>query len=202
MFGVNALGGSRIGGAGGFAGWMFPGVGFTIITPEPLLVSARWMRIHRKIMKDVLKTVLTEWHANILGKHFEPGAKQKYGHQARQETTKRIKEAKYRHNTDLVQSGRTARKMKSRVPRVSISGTGDRYLEGKISYRFPFPVSRDAKDPRFVTIAKMAGEIGTWTNEEMKWAIDRFAELYAKETEFYLSRAPKMRIQIQQKRLF
>lgn len=192
---VGAIHGRSVASLMGFEGGIFPGFGFTIVAPEPMFNSARWLRIHRKIMKNVLKTVLLEWHASTLKEHFVQGAKAKYGYKERQETTKRIKQAKRRHNIDLIDSGKTARSMRSKMPTVKISGQGDRYMEGVIRYRFPFPVSRDAKDPRHVSMAQMGIEIGTWTEEEMQWATYRFAQLYAKEMEFELDKSPRMRKQ-------
>jgi len=189
-------------GGGTFAGHLIPGIGFTLIAPEPLFSSVRWMQLHRKVMKDVLKTVLYEWHEQRLPDHFKPGAKQKYGYQERQEATQKIKLARYRHVTELVQSGKTARTMQTKMPKVTFQGTGDRYLEGLMRYRFPFPTSRDAKEPRFVTIAKMGDEIASWTTQEMKWAINRFAELYALEMEHALARQPRKRAELNQRRLF
>lgn len=177
----------------GFEGGIFPGFGFTIVAPEPIFNSARWMRIHRKVMKDVLTTVLQEWHMGTLKEHFKKGAKSKYGYQDRTEATKRIKQAKYRHNVELVQTGKTRRSMQARMPKVKITGKGDTYMEGVLRYRFPFPISLDAKDPRHVTMAKMGKEIGTWTEEEMQWATYRFAQLYAQEMEYQLDKSPRIR---------
>lgn len=198
MFGAGSLGSViGVGAAGGFRGLLIPILGFTIIAPDSMLSSRRGMILHRKIMKDVLKTVLLEWHAGILPGHFEPQAAQTYGHQKRQEATIRIKQAKYHHATDLVQAGRTRRHMTGRMPKVITSGTADRLIEGRIVYGFPFPVSRDAKNPAHVTMVKMGSEIASWSQQDMTWAIERFAELYAALWEWELERRPKMKMQTQ-----
>lgn len=186
------MGGSRVGSSGGFSGFMIPGFGFTIIAPEPLFNSARWLRIHRRVMKEVVKTVLWEWHQKTLPEHFKTSAKTKYRHKPRQESTRASRLKRYGHDLDLHQSGKTQRRMQSRIPRVTFSGSGDRYLQGRMKYRFPFPISRDASDPRHVTMAQMGSEIATWTESEKVWAINRVAELYAKEMEYELSKQPRL----------
>jgi hypothetical protein len=74
-----------------------------------------------------------------------------------------------------------------------MSGKGSHILTGKMRYRFPFPVSADTKDPRHVTMAKMGKEIGSWTLEEQKAAVDTFAEMYANDLKFELATRPRWR---------
>lgn len=186
------LGGRNIVGAGQFTGSMIPGIGFTVIAPEPLFSSARWKRVHRKVMKDVLKTVLWEWHQKVLPEHFKPDAKTKYRHKKRQESTRRMKRAQKKHDIDLINTGKTRRRMQSRLPKVTFAGKGDLVLEGKMKYKFPFPVSRDTSDPRHVSIAQMAKEIGTWSDADIRWATKRIAELYAMEIEHQLAKQPTL----------
>lgn len=187
--GTNLVGAGT--GAGLFTGSIIPGIGFTVIAPEPLFDKARWKRVHRKVMRDVLHAVLWEWHQKILPEHFKPAAKTKYRHKKRQESTRRIKQARRKHNIDLVDSGKTRRSMQTRLPKVTFQGKADLVLTAKMKYKFPFRVSRNASDPRHVSIAQMAKEIATWSDQDIRWATKRIAELYAKEIEHALASQPK-----------
>jgi hypothetical protein len=184
--------------AGGFTGAIMPLVGFVIIAPDLLFDSARFVRLHDQIMRRVMRAVLYLHHQNTLPGHFEPGAATKYNYQKRTEATRRIKMSRFRHNVDLVEKGKTKRSMLNRVPPVQISGKGSHILTGKMRYRFPFPVSADAKDSRHVTMAKMGKEIAAWTTEEQKAAVDKFAELYAADLKFELASRPRWRRQMEQ----
>lgn len=179
--------------AGTFHGDFIPRLGFVMFAPEPILDSNRFIRLHKKISRDVMKAVLMEHHQQRIPRHFDRDASSRYQYQERTDATKRIKQSRYHHNVDLVQSGRTKRSMVNSFPRVRITGDATKVLEGHMRYNFPFPVNRDATDPRHVTMAKMGDEIARMTDEEQRQMIERFAELYAADLRYELSTRPKMR---------
>lgn len=179
--------------AGGFVGTVMPVLGFVITAPEPLLDSARFLRLHDQIMRKVMRAVLSLHHKNTLPEHFKPAAKQKYGYQARTEATQRIKKETVRHNIDLIKRGKTKQSMLMRVPPIQISGKATKFLRGTMRYKFPFPVSQDAKDPRHVTMAKMGAEIASWTADEKLAVVEKFAELYNADLKHELATRPRWR---------
>jgi len=180
--------------AGGFLGIEMPEIGFVVFAPEPLSDSARFLRLHTKIMRNVLRTVLMEHHRDRLPKHFQRGAKERYGYRQRTAATNRIKQAKYKHDVELVGSGRTRRSMLNTFPKVQISGKGNHVLEGRVRYRFPFPISRDAQNQRHITMAEMGKEISKIRTDEKIAMVNRFAELYAAELRYELKSRPKIRM--------
>lgn len=179
--------------AGGFTGAIMPLVGFVIIAPDLMFDSARFVRLHDQVMRKAMRAVLYLHHERTLPKHFQPGADKKYGYQKRREKYLQIKMSQVRHNVDLVRKGKTRASMLNRVPPVQMSGKGSHILTGKMRYRFPFPVSHDAKDPRYVTMAKMGKEIASWTIDEQKEAVEKFAEMYAADLKFELASRPRWR---------
>lgn len=179
--------------AGGFTGLVMPVIGFVIIAPEPLLDSARFLRLHDQIMRKVMRAVLSLHHQDTLPEHFKPAAKQKYGYQARTEATQRIKKERVKHNIDLIKRGKTKQSMLMRVPPIQISGKATAFLRGTMRYKFPFPVSQDVKNPRHVTMAKMGAEIASWTSEEKSEIVKRFAELYSQDLKHELATRPRWR---------
>lgn len=195
MFTGILLGGIPFHAAGGFIGSHMPMIGFVIFAPEPLVDSTRFARLHDQIMRKVLRAVLHLHHQVTLPEHFRRGAKEKYGYQARTPATQRIKAHKFHHTVELVQRGHTQRSMLSRVAPVQIRGSASHILTGVMRYRFPFPVSRDAKNPRHVTMAKMGKEIGSWTEQEKRNIVEKFAELYASDLRYELATRPKWRLE-------
>lgn len=185
--------------AGGFSGIQFPTLDWYIIAPEPIIDSDRFGRLHNRILKSCLRAVLMEHFAKVTPGHFKSGASGKYDYQKRTPTTQRIKQKLKHHNVDLVFSGRTERHMTARVPSVQIAGSAESTLSGTIRLRFPFPISRDVKDPRHVSMAQMGIEIASWTEEEKRNAVERMAELYAADLRHELASKPKWKVEAEQK---
>lgn len=198
MFTGTLLGGIPFYANGGFVGSHMPLIGFVIFAPEPLIDSARFMRLHDQIMRKVLRAVLHLHHRDTMPGHFKKGAANKYGYQARTAATQRIKASKFHHTVELVQRGHTQRSMLNRVAPVLIRGSASHILTGIMRFKFPFPVSRDATNPRHVTMAKMGQEIGSWTEPEKRNIIDKFAELYSSDLRYELSTRPKWRLEAAQ----
>lgn len=179
--------------AGGFLGTVHPMLGFVIFAPEPILDSSRFLRIHNQIMRNVMRAVLLTHHQKRIPGHFIPDARSKYQYKPRTEATHRIKQAKYHHDTDLVQGGKTMRHMTQSFPHVLIRGDSSKVLTGTVRYRFPFPVSRDAKDPRHVSMAVMGQEVAKMTDAEKQEVVKQFAELYAADLKYEMASRPKMK---------
>jgi hypothetical protein len=177
----------------GFSGSIIPEIGFVMSVPEPILDTNRFIRLHNAISRNVMRAVLLTHHQKRLPGHFAKDAKQKYKYQERTEATQRIKQAKYHHNVDLVQSGKTKRSMTGSFPVVKMTGQPARILVGKIRYRFPFPVSRDAKDPRHISMATMGKEIATMTSAEQQEMVTQYAQLYVADLRYMLATRPKLR---------
>jgi hypothetical protein len=178
---------------GNFSGSIIPEVGFVMSVPEPILDTARFIRLHNQISRNVMRAVLLTHHEKRLPGHFAANAKSKYNYQPRTEATQRIKQAKYHHTVELVQSGKTKRAMTGSFPVVRMTGDTSRILIGKIRYRFPFPVSRDAKEPRHISMAQMGKEIAVMTTEEQQEMVEQYAGLYAADLRYSLATKPKLR---------
>ena len=187
--------------ASGFLGVELPYLDFAIFAPDPLLGSARFLRLHRQLMRSGLRAVMMEHHADTMPEHFKRGGRERYGYKPRTPATQAIKLKKFRHAIDLVESGKTRRSMLNRVPNVQLRGSPDNVLTGTMRFPFPFPVSRDAKDPRHVTMANMADEIARMTMPEKRAAVERLAALYAADLRHELATRPKIRADIEKSSL-
>ncbi len=177
-----------------FEGIKFPGIGFVIVAPDPMVNSARFLRIHNRISKNALKAVLLwHWETNT-PKHFKQHARGKYDYAERSRGYKAKKRAKFGSITDLVKSGRTRDALTTQLPRVSVRGSSEKILFGRAKLaRFPFPVSKDVKDPRRVTVEKMADEIVRWVDSEAEEAVNRYADIYITDLKQAIAGSKKWR---------
>lgn len=185
-------------GGGAFLGVPLPEIGFAVFAPEPMIDSSRFLRLHKKCIRSALRAVMIEHHARVMPRHFERGADRRYGYGTRQKSTKEIKKRRYKHDIDLVGKGTTKRHMLNRVPQVQMKGDGTNHLTGTMRFRFPFPVSRDARKPGHITMKKMGEEIAKMTPDEQQAAVERLAELYTADLRHELKSRPKMRMKIEQ----
>lgn len=180
----------------GIKGRLHPQLGVMISIPDPIMNTARGIAMHNRISRQAATKVLQHHHIRRMPGHFRQTNRGKYDHRERTKAWKRQKRKRFNSITDLVASGRSRDYMMATYPRVRFSGNPAKVLEAYLRYRWPFPVSRDVKDPRRVTIDQMSKEIASWTTSEMQDAINLYRDTWVKLWEKELAKRPKWKKQL------
>ena len=157
-------------------------------------------RAHNMAGKTALRQQLEIHHANRIPGHFRTTARSKYSYQPRSPGYKAHKREAFRSITDLVRTGSTERRVRgsyqiriggtiagrlTKKPQTMTARVRNPELIGNLVMRFPFPVSRDNKNPRAVTIRQMADEITAVTQAEQSEIAAGFERKYTAELNRY-----------------
>ena len=107
-----------------------------------------------RVLTESVKTVVKNWHKQVLPKHFETGAARRYGYKARSQKYQRLKNR--RGLGPLVYSGRSKRQLTRAIRTVGSRGNikGKFITDSRISYFWRTPAGHPNKGKELVAASK------------------------------------------------
>ena len=116
-------------------------------------LEAKATQFH-KVLTESVKTVVKNWHKQVLPGHFEPGAARRYGYKPRSRNYQRYKNR--RGLGPLVFSGRSKRQLTRAIRTVGSRGNvkGKFITDSRIRYFWRTPAGHPNKGEELVAVSK------------------------------------------------
>jgi hypothetical protein len=168
-------------------------------------------RLHNKYAKEALRETLDlHWSKNTR-KHFQLGARQRYGYAPRSVRYNLFKKRWKGHTIEMLLTGRSRQQMSSKRPQIRVGGAAEGGKKGLSGYYFlRFPFSGDAqfamrKRARRIKRAQWVGkrqnklpqlrkEMERWAGDEVQQAKEEFANRYMAKVNAYRGRRQRKRM--------
>lgn len=146
-----------------------------IEAPEGMLSTAALVRIHKRVAKAAMIVTLKAHDLKFIPMHFRAGNWKRYDHAKRKEGYLAAKKRRHLSPIDLVKYGETKRAMEAEYPKITVRGSADREIVGKLTKKFPHPIK---ENPAGIGAPQMVREIETWHASEIKAAADQYQASY------------------------
>jgi len=162
--------------------------------PEDMTV-----RLHNQFAKQALRETLAEHWRKHTRRHFQFGARQRYGYFTRSPGYRRRKLKVKGHDIDLVYSGKSRAVISGQSPQIRTSGAaegGKKNLGGYYKLRFPFTggSGRQRRRGSNDTVARMVRELERWAGDEVAWARAEFLRRYMEKVNNWRGRRRRRRM--------
>lgn len=169
------------------------------------------LRLHNKFAKEALREALDLHWQKTTRKHFQVGARQRYGYASRSKRYNLFKLRWKGHSIEMLLTGRTRAAMSDHRPAVRVGGAAEGGKKGLSAYyvlRFPFSgeaqkaVARRARQlkrhkvvgARTSRLPQMRREMERWAGEEVGQAKEEFIRRYMAKVNAYRGRRQRKRM--------
>jgi hypothetical protein len=116
----------------------------TIVLELPAILDSgtRFQRDHKQWVKDALRREMVKHHKKRIPGHFKQSARSKYKHKPRKRRYMAWKRKVHKSARDLVMTGLTEKKFRSRYDKIEVGGGGkSSAVHVKMTLKWPFDTS-------------------------------------------------------------